>query len=201
MNITFKNKLWRFAYDKEVTLEIIAALFKANFNLKNGISHMLIDDLVQYLFYIDMNNLIETSSIVTGLSYYFNKEGKLRSGELYQLIDSDNKGLFTVYTNMYNRYIIKMTNIDSIGTDNLCVYTEELISNVYYRNISNKVLAFLDLDFDEIFNTSTVVKRNLRHHIKYITLDYLVDVLELDREGVIENLSLHNVGRLNKLIN
>ena len=192
MNITIDNKLWRFAYDKEVTLETIAALFKANFNLKNGISHMPIDDLIQYLFYIDMNNLINTSSIVTGLSYYFNKEGKLRSGELYQLIDND-KNLFTVYTNMYNRYIIKMTNIDSIGTDNLCVYTEELISNVYYRNISNKVLAFLDLDFDEIFNTSTVVKRSLGSHIKYITLDYLVDVLELDREGVIENLSLHNL--------
>ena len=192
MNITYDGKPWRFAYDKEVTLETVAALFKANFNLKNGISHMPIDDLIQYLFYIDMNNLINTSSIVTGLSYYFNKEGKLRSGELYQLIDND-KNLFTVYTNMYNRYIIKMTNIDSIGTDNLCVYTEELISNVYYRNISNKVLAFLDLDFDEIFNTSTVVKRNLRHHIKYITLDYLVDVLELDKEGVIENLSLHNL--------
>lgn len=188
MNITIDEKSWRFAFYKVLTLEVIGLIFKLNNELTKGKNHLLIDNLVELLFILDINSLLKYYRCITGLSYYFNSEGRLRSGELYKLLN-DNSDKFTIYTNTYNRKIIRYNNSSYISDDYLCSATEEIIRDVFNNNLTE--LLFTKAQYNYLFNVDSN-KDNLANDLKYITLDFLIDKLNMNKEAIIEHLSLHN---------
>lgn len=213
MILTVDGVIYKYKFDKELTLEVICYLFSLNYK-QTGQTYLSEQDLSTLLFLIDVISLQETYSLVTGDEYIISSMTNhpnvmpkytlsiLCRNNVISLTPSDkydydsNKSLFSkTYNILTCNNIEEITNVKEF--DNLCTYTEKLIAKVYTEHmLHNSYNDLLDkLLVKEVQSCPYYILYNIKSPIQYISLDYLIDVLSLDKEAVTESLALHNFGR------
>jgi hypothetical protein len=145
------------------------------------------------LFLIDVISLEQSSKFVTGDEWFIDDITIIGKDILFEL-NKDWKRSFTRSYNSLGQMIITCNIIqDLVEFDHLCEYTEELADTVYKQYI-------LSNNYNDLLHKLLVKKAPScpvlsRTSIKYINLNYLIDVLCLDKEAITESLALHNIGR------
>lgn len=197
MRLTVEGKEWKYIFDKEVTYDLICFLFVLNY-LQTGSCYILEKDFYTLLFLIDVISLELEYHLVTGDEWFIDDvTSSVIAKEILLELNKDWRASFTRSYNNLGQMIITCNIIQDlvnvIEFDHLCEYTEELADKVYKQYI------FL-YGYKYLLNKLLVEKAQLcsvlpNTNIKYISLDYLIDVLSLDKEAITEMLALHNVGR------
>jgi hypothetical protein len=203
MYIKVNKKKYKFEFDALVCAEIIGLIFKLNYDL-TGKNYLMLDDLSLILFQIDITSLIHHDSVVTGESYWFNDRGVLSTNYLNIRVKSNNVYLNNVLysnnvlmpiefkkgINIFNKQSICLLNTATIGDSNLSEHTIELTVNAFNKYLRGELQ---DSVYTTLFNTDGVTQNKGKRNYSPISLDYIINTLKLNREGIIECLSLHNV--------
>jgi hypothetical protein len=211
MRLTVDNVVYKYKFDKELTPEVICYLFALNYK-QTGLTYLSEQDLSTLLFLIDVISLEQTYCLVTGDEYIINGmtenprvipkytlfilcKSLISLTRSYKYDYDSNK---SVFDNPYQ--ILTCNNIKAITNvvfDHLSEYLEGLITKVYtehmlhnsYINLLHKLLV------EEVQSCPYYTLYNIKSPVQYISLDYLIEVLSLDREAITEMLALHNVSR------
>lgn len=199
MKLTVDGKEWKYIFDKQVTYDLICYLFVLNYK-HIGCCYMLEQQFYTLLFLLDVISLEQKYHLITGDEYFLDNTTSPPNVIPKEILFELNKDWRTSFTRSYNnlgQMIISCNNIQElvnvIEFDHLCTYTEELTDKVYkqyillygYDYLLHKLLVEEAQSCPVLPNTK----------IRYISLDYLIDVFSLDKEGVTESLALHNFGR------
>lgn len=199
MRLTVDDVVYKYKFDKEVTYDLICYLFVLNYK-QTGSCYMLEQQFYTLLFLIDVISLKQKYHLVTGDEWFIDKTTSMSNVVPKEILFELNKDWMTSFTRSYNNLgqMIITCNIiqdliNVIEFDNLCEYTEELADKVYKQYI------FL-YDYNYLLHKLLVEKAQLcpvlpNTSIKYISLDYLINVLSLNKKAVTEMLALHNIGR------
>jgi hypothetical protein len=212
MRLTVDNVVYKYKFDKELTIEVICYLFALNYK-QTGLTYLSEQDLFTLLFLIDVISLEQTYCLVTGDEYIIGSMTNhpnvipkytlfiLCRNDVISLTASDKYDYNSNKSVFYNPYqILTCNNIKAITNvvfDHLSEYLEGLITKVYtehmlhnsYNNLLHKLL------IEDVQSCPYYTLYNIKSPVQYVSLDYLIDVLSLDKEAVTESLALHNVSR------
>lgn len=194
MKLTVDNTVYKYKFDQELTLEVICYLFALNYK-QAGDKHISLNNLFTMLFLIDVISLQETYCLVTGDEYLFVnvKDMKVLARNVCNNLYVSNfyKELFNIKVNIVSCINESVFTISEFNY--LSEYLKELIQKVYTCYMFGN--AYTDL-LDELLTEEAQpwkVKHNSNFgHSNFITLDYLIDILSLDKEAITEALVLHN---------